>query len=204
MVKQAKIFVQAIAAGLMISIGGTVYMICPNKLLGAFMFALGLFMVCVWKFNLFTGKIGYVVEDKTTWASLAQIWIGNLCGALLAGYGIRATRMLDKMTEAVTASVEAKLGDAWYSTFILAIFCGMLMFLAVDTFKTVESGFMKTIAVILPIAVFIVAGFNHCIADMYYISAANMWSLQAVGYVLLVTAGNAVGSVIIALFKKFR
>ncbi|MBO4584085.1 MAG: formate/nitrite transporter family protein [Clostridia bacterium] len=204
MVKQAKIFVQAIAAGLMISIGGTVYMICPNKLLGAFMFALGLFMVCVWKFNLFTGKIGYVVEDKTTWASLAQIWIGNLCGALLAGYGIRATRMLDKMTEAVTASVEAKLGDAWYSTFVLAIFCGMLMFLAVDTFKTVESGFMKTIAVILPIAVFIVAGFNHCIADMYYISAANMWSLKAVGYVLLVTAGNAVGSVIIALFKKFR
>ena len=204
MVKQAKIFVQAIAAGLMISIGGTVYMICPNKLLGAFMFALGLFMVCVWKFNLFTGKIGYVVEDKTTWASLAQIWIGNLCGALLAGYGIRATRMLDKMTEAVTASVEAKLGDAWSSTFVLAIFCGMLMFLAVDTFKTVESGFMKTIAVILPIAVFIVAGFNHCIADMYYISAANMWSLKAVGYVLLVTAGNAVGSVIIALFKKFR
>ncbi|MBO4500628.1 MAG: formate/nitrite transporter family protein, partial [Clostridia bacterium] len=84
MVKQAKIFVQAIAAGLMISIGGTVYMICPNKLLGAFMFALGLFMVCVWKFNLFTGKIGYVVEDKTMWKSLAQIWVGNLCGALLA------------------------------------------------------------------------------------------------------------------------
>lgn len=204
MLKQAKTFVQAIAAGLMISIGGTVYMICPNKLLGAFMFAVGLFMVCVWKFNLFTGKIGYVVEDKSTWKNLAQIWIGNLCGALLAGYGIRATRMLDKMSEAVTASVEAKLGDAWYSTFILAIFCGMLMFLAVDTFKTVESGFMKTVAVILPIAVFIVAGFNHCIADMYYISAANMWSLDALVYVLIVTAGNAVGSVIIAFFKKFR
>ena len=112
--------------------------------------------------------------------------------------------MLDKMSEAVTASVEAKIGDAWYSTFILAVFCGMLMFLAVDTFKTVDSGFMKTVAVILPIAVFIVAGFNHCIADMYYISAANAWSLDAAVYVLIVTAGNAVGSVIIAFFKKFR
>lgn len=204
MAKQAKVFLQAIAAGIMIGIGGTVYMICSSKLLGAFMFAVGLFMVCVWKFNLFTGKIGYVIEDKNMWKILPQIWVGNLCGAALAGYGLRATRMIDKMSEAVTAAVEGKINDSWYSTLILGIFCGMLMFLAVDTFKNAESGMIKTVAVILPIAVFIVAGFNHCIADMYYISAANMWSWKALVYVLIVTAGNCIGSIIIALFKKFR
>jgi len=204
MIKQLKIFVQAIAAGVMIAIGGTVYMICESKLLGAFLFAVGLYMVCMWKFNLFTGKVGYVVEDKKMWCSLAQIWLGNLCGVAAVGYAMRATRMYAKMSASVTAAVEGKINDSLFSAFILGIFCGMLMFLAVDTFKNTDSGALKAVAVILPIAVFIIAGFNHCIADMFYISAANMWSLKALVYILVVTVGNTVGSVIIGLFKKFR
>lgn len=210
MKKQAKIFGLAIAAGLMISIGGTVYMMCCSKgtvtanLIGAFMFAVGLFFVCVWKFNLFTGKIGYVVEDNQMWKSLLQIWIGNLAGALAAGYALRQTRMIKGIEEVLANVCTGKIEDEWYSSLILGVFCGMLMFLAVDTFKTAESGVIKTVAVILPIAVFIVAGFNHCIADMFYISAANMWSWKAVLYILIVTCGNAIGSVIIALFKKLR
>lgn len=204
MLKQAKIFIQSVAAGVMIAIGGTVYMICANRLLGAFMFAVGLYMVCMWKFNLFTGKVGYVVEDGQMWKSLVQIWLGNLCGVAAVGYAMRATRMSEKLCASAVPAVEGKLADSLVSAFILGIFCGMLMYLAVDTFKSTDSGALKAVAVILPVAVFIVAGFNHCIADMFYISAANMWSLKALVYILVVTAGNTVGSVIIALFKKFR
>jgi len=138
------------------------------------------------------------------WCSLAQIWLGNLCGVAAVGYAMRATRMYAKMSASVTAAVEGKINDSLFSAFILGIFCGMLMFLAVDTFKNTDSGALKAVAVILPIAVFIIAGFNHCIADMFYISAANMWSLKALVYILVVTVGNTVGSVIIGLFKKFR
>lgn len=208
--KQAKIFILAIAAGIMISIGGSVYMMCCSKesviatIIGAFMFSVGLFFVCSWKFNLFTGKIGYVVEDREMWKSLLQIWLGNLAGTLIAGYGIRQTKVLSSIQNVLINACNAKINDEWYSSLILGIFCGMLMFLAVDTFKTADNAVIKVVAVILPIAVFIVSGFNHCVADMFYISAANMWSLKALLYVVIVTLGNAIGSIIIAVFKKMK
>ena len=59
-----KILVKAILAGVMISIGGTIYLALDNKMLGAFLFSIGLFSICAYGFNLYTGKIGYVIDNK--------------------------------------------------------------------------------------------------------------------------------------------
>ena len=59
-----KILVRAILAGCMISIGGTIFLVCESKLLGAFLFSLGLYSICAFGLNLYTGKIGYVIDNK--------------------------------------------------------------------------------------------------------------------------------------------
>ncbi len=54
-------FRKAAAAGVSISIGATVYLACESRLLGAMLFTIGLFVICAFGLNLFTGKIGYVL-----------------------------------------------------------------------------------------------------------------------------------------------
>ena len=53
------------------------------------------------------------------------------------------------------------------------------------------------------ITVFILAGFEHCVANMYYFSAANMWTWKTVLYVLVMILGNSVGSILLALGMKY-
>ena len=64
---------KSVASGVMISVGATVYLSCPNKIAGAFLFAIGLFVICSYGLNLFTGKIGYVLSAKN-YLQCARIW----------------------------------------------------------------------------------------------------------------------------------
>ena len=80
--KKVKVFIYAILAGLCIALGGTVYLTLENKIMGAFLFTLGLFTICTFGFNLFTGKVCYVFERDRSYAlDLPFIWLGNLAGA---------------------------------------------------------------------------------------------------------------------------
>ena len=77
------------------------------------------------------------------------------------------------------------------------------MFLGVDSFKQ-NIGNKDFIAILMPIlcvAVFILCGFEHCIADMFYFAAAGK-VIEGLGAVLIITLGNSVGGVIIPLIKK--
>ena len=56
MKKIIDIFLRSLLTGVAIAIGGTVYLSCPNKYLGAFLFGIGLFVILSFGFNLFTGK----------------------------------------------------------------------------------------------------------------------------------------------------
>ena len=54
-----EILIKSILAGIMIGIGGTIYLSLDNKIVGSILFAIGLFVIVVYSFNLYTGKIGY-------------------------------------------------------------------------------------------------------------------------------------------------
>ena len=82
--KRIKAFGYGILAGLSIALGGTVFLSVDNKIVGAVGFTVGLFTVCTFGFNLFTGKVCYVFERGKDYAlDLTFIWPGNLCGAWL-------------------------------------------------------------------------------------------------------------------------
>ena len=198
-----KILVRAVLAGVMISIGGTIFLTCESKLLGAFLFSIGLYAICAFGLNLYTGKIGYVIDNKPKYLiELGITLIGNLVGTVGCGYLLFLTRQGEKIRTVAKAISEIKLNDNLLSIFILSIFCGIIMYLAVDLFKRLTD-FGKYMGIFMGITVFILAGFEHCVANMYYFSAANMWDWKTILYVLVMIAGNSVGSILLALGIKY-
>ena len=198
-----RILIRSVLAGIMISIGGTIYLALENKMLGAFLFSIGLFAICTNGLNLYTGKIGYVIDNKPKYLiELLLTLIGNLIGTVACGYLVFLTRIGDKLRDTASVICEVKLNDNLLSIFILAIFCGIIMYLAVDLYKKLGD-FGKYMGIFMGITVFILAGFEHCVANMYYFSIANMWEWKTVLYVLVMIAGNSVGSILLALGIKY-
>lgn len=197
------IFLRALLTGFAIGIGGTVFLSCDNKNLGAFLFGTGLFVILSFGFNLFTGKVGYAVENKPSYIlDLVIIWLGNLAGTVIMGGMILCTR-IKGIGEKAADICAVKFNDDLLSIFILAIFCGMLMFIAADGYKKIQNPVGQMLAVFLPVIVFILSGFEHCIANMFYFTVARVWSANTVLYLLVMTAGNAVGGMFIPFVRRF-
>ncbi len=196
------LLLRSIMTGFAIGLGGVVFLSCENKYIGSFLFGTGLFVILSFGFNLFTGKVGYAVENKPSYIlDLAVIWIGNLIGTALMGGMILCTRIAN-IEERASAVCKIKFDDDLLSIFILAFFCGILMFIAADGFKKIENPVGKILAVFLPVMVFILSGYEHCIANMFYFTIAKAWSLNTVGYLAVMTLGNAVGGMFIPFVRK--
>ncbi len=197
------IFLRALLTGFAIGIGGAVYLACDNKYIGAFLFGLGLFMVLFFGFNLFTGKVGYAVENKPSYlVDLLIIWVGNLAGTVIMGLLLLLTRQSDAMRTKAAEICAAKLNDSLLSIFILAFFCGILMFVAADGFKRITNPVGQVVVIILPVMVFILSGYEHCVANMFYFTIGEVWSPTSLLYLLIMSLGNSAGGIFIPLIRK--
>lgn len=202
--KQAASFLNSVLGGVCIGIGGVVFLSCDDRVVGAALFCLGLFAICTFGFNLFTGKVGYIFDNPPAYSGFVlSVWLGNLVGTGLVGYAVRATRIAG-IADKAAALCQTKLNDSLPSIFILAFFCGVLMFVAVDGFKNNPHQLGKYLGIFLGVMVFILCGFEHCVANMFYFSAANMWSGKTVLYLLVMTLGNSCGGVVIPLCRKVQ
>lgn len=188
----------ASAAGICVSIGGAVYLSCPNKLLGSFLFSVGLCAILFFKLLLFTGRVGYLTANKPSYLPwLGLVWIGNCLGTWLGAFAQTYTRTGDKLIAAAKEIVAVKSGDSLISLFILSIFCGLMMYIAAEgTRRTPYGSTFQLSLVMLPVAVFIVCGFEHCIADVYYYALAG-FSWDAILRILIITLGNSIGSILL-------
>ena len=202
--EKASSFLNSVLGGMCIGIGGVVFLSCESKVTGAVFFCLGLFTICTFGFNLFTGKVGYIFEQPLSYTGfVVSVWLGNLVGTGLVGYGIRLTRIAG-ITEKAAAMCRTKLDDSLLSIFILSVLCNILMFIAVDGFKNNPHEIGKYIGIFLGVTVFILCGFEHCVANMFYFSVANAWSGKTVLYLLVMSVGNACGGVIIPLCRMVK
>ena len=205
-----KIFLNAILAGLFIGIAGTVCMAVPNPVMGAFLFGFGLLTIVSYGFKLYTGAIGYLaVQGKNTPRYLLElflIWTGNLAGCFAVGQLVRQTRSFPAFAERVSAVCAAKAGDSVTSWLILSFFCGILMYTAVETFKRKDEldAVVRVPVLFLCVAIFILSGFEHCIANMYYFSAADAWSWKALGAIGVMTLGNSLGGMLLPFAGHVR
>lgn len=198
-----KDFIKSVLAGIMIGIGGTIYLSIDNKVVGASLFGIGLFMIVIYGFNLYTGKIGYLVDNfNFKYIKMLVITlIGNFIGTFFVGYILKFTRIYSLIHDKAKLLVNVKLDDSLISILILAFFCGILMYLAVNTYKE-NKDISKYLGVFLGVIVFILCGFEHCIANMYYFSVANIWNLNILLYLLIMILGNSLGGMLVPLCNK--
>ena len=202
--KKIKTFLYSIIGGASIAIGGAAFLSVESKVVGALFFVVGLFVICTMGFSLFTGKVCYVFENDAGYAlDLLLIWLGNIIGAFIVGEALRATRIA-VISEKAAAMCRMKLDDSLLSIFILAIFCNILIYVAVDGYRNNPHEIGKYIALFFGVTVFIICGFEHCVANMFYISLARMWSAEALIFILVNSLGNAVGGVLLPLAKTLE
>lgn len=196
-----KTFVSAILGGACIGFGGVAFLTLDNKVLGALFFTVGLFVICTFGLNLYTGKVCYVFEHDRFYAlRVAVIWLGNLVGTGLVAMMVKLTRIA-VISEKAVCMCTVKLNDSLPSLFILAILCNIFIYFGVDGFNNNPHELGKYISLFFGVMVFVLCGFEHSVADMFYFSVAGMWNGRAVIDLLVITAGNAVGGVIFPLLR---
>ena len=201
--KTFKTFLLAVLAGMSISIGGMVFLSCESKVVGAILFTIGLFTVCTFGFNLFTGKVCYALDNNPSYIlDLVLIWLGNFAGSFLCGIVMQQTRVGGALMETAKAVCEKKLSGSPLSTIILGLFCNICIYIAVDGFKNNQHEIGKYLALLFGVSVFILAGFEHCVANMFYFSMAGIFTGEMFGFILLNTLGNILGGLLIPACKK--
>ena len=218
---KTKNFLLGILAGAAIALGGLLNIIVKTyltgdleilgKLLGSALFPVGLCLVCFLGFNLFTGKIGYVLDKKGEKYPLTLLimYVGNFVGAVLFGC---ICYLIFKNVPAIynTASsiASAKTGSLNTANGIFtslggALLCGVLVYTAVFFFKKFKNPVLKVIGILIPIALFVYLGFDHCIANMFYFSfALENLSPWLILNLVLATLGNSLGAIAVNEFTK--
>ena len=183
---------KAILAGILIALAGVAFLNAPNKIIGSLLFSVGLIAVIILEANLYTGKIGYVnTKKKAIDASI--ILIINLLSAFIVG-------IIYRSTIGVSTAMDSRLAKEWYRVLLDGIGCGALIYIAVESYKRTKN----LAPVIICVMAFILAGFEHCIADIFYYGASVL-TLKGFLYILLIIVGNSIGSLVVrGLQVSFR
>lgn len=180
-------FLKSIFAGIMIGIAGLIYLNVTPNWVGAILFSIGLITICMLGYNLYTGKVGYVSSYKDIPKMIKYI-IGNFIGVFLVS--------LTSKTSSADL-VAAKMQIPWMLLLLKSIGCGFLMYIAVDVYKKNKS----IIGIVCCIPAFILAGFEHSIADMLYLCCSGTFTLQYLVFIAIVIIGNAIGALLHKLIK---
>lgn len=170
------------------------------RLLGSIMFCVGIIIIVNCRFNLYTGKIGYLfaLQDRPKKMDLLFIFFGNATAAISAGLLFSLLRFTGwisffDIVDATTAGRVIGSGEAWYMTFLNGFFCGLLIFLAIHTYKKARITWVKYIGLVSLISFFVILGFEHSIANMFIFTLANAWSWSLALNVAIVVFGNSLG-----------
>lgn len=190
-------FLNSVAAGASIALGTYTYLSVESRYLGAFLFTVGLYVVCQYKIPLYTGRIAYLGRTGgNTPSQLLIMILANFIGAAIVGLlFLPSSSGMDLLL-----IVGNKLNQPLHESFIRGLFCGVLVFLAVDIFRRFDDPVGRYLGLLLGVPAFIVAGFEHCVADIFYLAAGWRWGLpfdpKALLFLLVVILGNSAGALI--------
>lgn len=156
-----------------------------GKAMAGAIFGTGLMLVVIAGGELFTGNtmmIAGVLDKKIAIAPMLKNWffvyLGNLVGSLLIAYMMNQSGLFNSganVLGGVTIKIAAyKVGLTFMQAFYLGIMCNWLVCLAVWMATGAKDIVGKLMAIFFPIWLFITSGFEHSVANMYYISAGIM------------------------------
>ena len=179
---------KSIGASLLIALGDYVLLKLGNPI-GPFIFAFGLLGVCYMKQNLFTGKCGFLIEDKINIFELLTILIFNLLAGYLFGV-LFSTTDVDIVNNAL---LKVATWDLSVAFFIKSVLCGVVMYIAVYMYRK-----NTPLGIIFGIPLFILCGFQHCIANVITMGVARCFDLS----IIICILGNFIGSIIMYYLSR--
>ena len=184
-------FVLAIAAGALIALGAQVSLSVMTgteaiswgiaKLLGAMIFSTGLIMVSLTGAELFTGNVMMtfaVINHKISFWRLLRNWslvfVGNMIGAIIVAILIYYSGCSHNSHEALgvlgLSVTIPKVNLTFVEAFTRGILCNWLVCLAIWMAATSRHVIGKIFAIFFPIATFVASGYEHSIANMYFLT----------------------------------
>ena len=222
----ANLFVLGFLAGIFIAFGAMLYTLVITdsnlgygltRLFGGIAFSLGLVLVVVAGAELFTGNNLIVmawankdISSRRLFINWTIVYIANFVGALASAYAMHWSGLLEQnngMIRTMALSItEIKVNTNSWQLFIRGILCNALVCLAIWLCIAAHDVASKVIAIVFPISAFVALGFEHSIANMYFIplgmivDSGNFSISDLLHNILPVTVGNIIGgSVFVAL-----
>jgi len=178
------------------------------RFLGGSVFSIGLMLVIICGAELFTGNTllaKAALHGEIPWFKIAENWgiviVGNLVGSLILAWLMVSSELWQtgRVTEHVVAIATAKCELSFGVAFIRGILCNWLVCLAVFMATAARDICGKMLACYAPIMAFVASGFEHSVANMYFIPLGMLCAPEAVTWgglvanLVPVTLGNLVG-----------
>lgn len=209
-------FVSAMFAGAFIGFGALFFLIVtadpamtwgPKRFLGGLAFCMGLVLVLCCGAELFTGNSLMVSDLAARKVTLRQmlrnwiiVWFGNLAGALLLALLVALAGTMGLADGSVgnlaVSTAVAKVTPDWGTLFVRGILCNVLVCLAVRIGFAARSVADKVLGILLPIAGFVAMGFEHCVANMFFLPMGFMAKLIGFGASVADASALNMGSII--------
>ena len=235
-----KTIVLGILAGMFIGLAGlgattaavSIKLASVAKFVGACIFPAGLIMVVIAGSELFTGNCLLIIpalEHKITVKQLCRNWVlvylGNFIGGLIVAAGAvfshQASLFDNGMAVSMISTAAGKCSMPFGDALIKGIFCNFLVCIAVWLGMAAKDAAGKVLGIFWPIMLFVLCGFEHSIANMYYIgaglfantlpayaeaaatagidTAALTWGNFLAANLLPVTIGNIIGGFMVGI-----
>ena len=211
-------FLNSIGAGAVLSLAAATAVIAGGPaaspewaaLIKAVIFPIGLILIIMANLSLFTGNIysygACVANGCNKWQALGLLvisWFGNLIGSIWVAYGVRIS-IPGFDLHAIERVANVKVLIPYPQLFVLAVFCNMLVCYAVSMARR-NTGVLKLFGIFFPIFLFVFFGFEHSIADMFYMLFVEKFSVQNyLTFLGIATAGNIIGGVLVTGFDYYR
>ena len=209
-------FVSAMLAGAFIAFGATYFAVflgdpampfAAQRMVGGICFCLGLELVLCCGAELFTGNNLMVVSllsRKIGFGGLlrnwAIVWTGNLAGSLLVVALVFAADVGamngGAVGDAMVSVAAGKVAPDWLTLFAKAVMCNVAVCLAVWIGYSARTVADKVLGILLPISFFVAAGFEHCVANMFFLPMGLI--MKAAGHGAAVAGADVIdaGSII--------
>lgn len=211
-------FLNSIGAGAVLSLAAATAVIAGGPaaspewaaLIKAIIFPIGLILIIMANLSLFTGNIysygACVANGCNKWQAIGLLvisWFGNLIGSIWVAYGVRIS-IPGFDLHAIERVANVKVLIPYPQLFVLAVFCNMLVCYAVSMARR-NTGVLKLFGIFFPIFLFVFFGFEHSIADMFYMLFVEEFSVQNyLAFLGIATAGNIIGGVLVTGFDYYR
>lgn len=193
MIKYIRLLILSIFAGLSISFGAMFYLIIPNQYLASAIFSLGIILVMTFNFKLFTGVIPKQFQLNQSLSTNLIIYSGNILGAMIGSLFALSSPKSSLIIQKAFTIIENK--TDFLRTLIAGVACGIIIGLIVhiknQKFQVIMAGPL--------IMLFILLGFEHCIANSFYMLVS---SNIKIGILLASTIGNIIGGLFVSIGMK--